>query len=232
MASLWKSYRDLMGKRHEEEVKMADQGDFEAMRKMIQQSPTQTTQAVRSPWEDALYYNLMLSGPELDMNALRRVMPTPATPTRVEVELSVRELDRSLAEDAASVLGYTPLKTEMDKDEARFVLAAAFERLDIKPFDDAQVKTYKQAMADKGTSRYKIATWKEVLIKDYTQPIPMHILQRAVAVKKEVPGCDVYVDYLESVNLPDPFLVVKMSGACFYIDVWDEPQWESRDAKK
>ncbi len=67
-------------------------------------------------------------------------------------------------------------------------------------------------------------TWKRVPIKEYNEEIPEHVLEKAIAIKKEIGDASFFVEKLE--YIPDPFLVVVCGTEEYYIEVWDEPKFE------
>jgi hypothetical protein len=78
-----------------------------------------------------------------------------------------------------------------------------------------------------------IRDWYTVPISEFAGAIPEFVLQRAIQIKKECPKAELKINYLveeERRNLrrdPDPFLVAALGSECYYIDVWDEREYES-----
>jgi hypothetical protein len=78
--------------------------------------------------------------------------------------------------------------------------------------------------------------WKEYSIQEFSElgNIPEHALDKAIAIKRELPAVLLRVDCLgvrteERENprpAPDPFLKVSLGDEHFYIDVWDEKEYE------
>lgn len=184
----------------------------------------------RSQMEALINAPIWGTGVRLNLGEVERLRfygeKTPKKPlpqlTRTAVTV-VEDMSRDLAEEAEDVLGYKVLGEEVASNDLKRHLA----ELEIEPFDQEKVDEYKQVMAGNASSSFTRAAWRLTPIAQYTQPIPLHVLHRAVAIKKGVPECEVLVNHLVHTAVPDPFLVVKMGAHVFYVDVWDEPKWES-----
>lgn len=76
-------------------------------------------------------------------------------------------------------------------------------------------------------------TWKLLAIADYDGTIPEFVLHKAVQIKSAVPKAGLLIDQLftETEIAPirerDPFLVVRLGDETYYIDVWDEKEYEA-----
>lgn len=78
--------------------------------------------------------------------------------------------------------------------------------------------------------------WLERGLSYYDEAVPEFALARAVAIKKELPSADFYVEQLEVTevsvetrkHVPDPFMVMHYGTVKLYLDVWDEPKFEGR----
>lgn len=74
--------------------------------------------------------------------------------------------------------------------------------------------------------------WAHHDIAKYDRPIPEHILLKAIQIKEALPVAYIYVEQLEETEdskvrpTPDPFLVVWHGTENYYIDVWDERDYE------
>lgn len=78
-----------------------------------------------------------------------------------------------------------------------------------------------------GTGHRTVTKWTRTNIGSFPGPIPDHVLQKAIEVKKAHSDLYLCIDYLtstteESVRLPDPFLVVTDHEKEYYIEQWDE----------
>lgn len=68
----------------------------------------------------------------------------------------------------------------------------------------------------------------------YKRYIPIHVLNKANLIKQECRYAEFYVDELSlSIKdaprpMPDPFMWVKLGAEKFYIDVWDEREFEAK----
>lgn len=177
----------------------------------------------------------------------------------VEVDGAVTGL-ASLAESAKALLGYDVLSKRVatvavqQETELRTVLAA----LEIDILDERDViryqkerliertaelmqewveRTVKQEFSDCAENGYNAfggPNWRLMKIEEYKQPIPEHVLAKAVQIKERLPECAIYVEHLE--DHPDPFLLVGAAPAkyswCrpeehYYVEVWAEPKFES-----
>lgn len=154
-------------------------------------------------------------------------MPRPETvsvekPPKVDVEVPDVHLDEAveaLADEAVSVLGYSALSDKVNKVKGAAKLAEVLAKLEIQVLDTEKVNQYKAAKGQ----------WNRVPIGQYVAPIPEHVIQKAVEIKKELPG--VYFGIESLMANPDPFLVAVFNGAEFYIEVWDEPEFENEHLK-
>lgn len=76
--------------------------------------------------------------------------------------------------------------------------------------------------------------WGRVAIGEYDGTVPEFALRKAVQIKTEVPSANLYIDQLYQeherhvVVDPDPFLVVTLKDETYYIDVWDEKEYEAK----
>lgn len=169
----------------------------------------------------------------------------------------------SLAESAKALLGYDVLAkrvattTTTQETELRTVLAA----LEIDVLDERDVIRYqkerliertaelmqewveqriKQEFSDCASNGYNSFSgpdWRLMKIEEYKQPIPEHVLAKAVQIKERLPQCAIYVEHLE--DHPDPFLLV---GAAppqyswqrpeehYFVEVWQEPKFERAES--
>ena len=87
-------------------------------------------------------------------------------------------------------------------------------------------------------STYRIipAKWKREYLNDLGQEVPTFVLQTALDIKEAIPSAEFKLDIFEpgrKVNRPitiwdDPFLIVCLGGHEFYIEVWNEPGFDTR----
>lgn len=91
--------------------------------------------------------------------------------------------------------------------------------------------------SDRGTRT--VHTWKRIPIESYSGSIPEFALRKAVQIKSAHPKAVISIDHLvvereeDAVSraevlemLRDPFLYVEYATEGFYIDVWDEKEYE------
>jgi hypothetical protein len=72
------------------------------------------------------------------------------------------------------------------------------------------------------------ATWRCTKLAKYRGAIPEFALSRAVEIKERLPKARFYVEELTVDKRYDPFLIVACGRERFYIDVWDEPEFETQ----
>ena len=65
-------------------------------------------------------------------------------------------------------------------------------------------------------------TWERVPLSEYPEDIPLYVLEKAVAIKKQLPGAQFYVEQ----RARDPFLIVKCDEEEYYVDLWQEPRFD------
>ena len=168
----------------------------------------------------------------------------------------------SLAESAKEVLGYDVLAKRMGTTVVAVettCLRMTLQSLGIEVLVEQDVARYqkeqliehtaakmqewmKQAadlgmdrFHEDGLDRFSAPGWQRVAIKEYKQPIPEHVLAKAVEVKQQMPECEIWVESLE--DHPDPFLIVaggpakyswKKPEEYYYLCAWSEPKFEGR----
>lgn len=73
----------------------------------------------------------------------------------------------------------------------------------------------------------KVISWSSIALRGYSKPVPEFAIQRAVTIKEYCPGVEFFVEELkEESRTLDPFLIARLDDEQFYIDVWDEPEFE------
>lgn len=165
--------------------------------------------------------------------------PRPAAPSpsalassrvaSVPTEVDLDGLDRELAAEAASILGYKVAQKAVAKKEAAVQLHKLLHDLGIKPFMKDHVDTYKEAVVKANSGLSFIAYWRYIELADggYSQPIPQFVLHTALRVKKACPEVILGVEYLDR-KPADPFLVVTLNGHREWIEVWDEANFNGK----
>ena len=173
--------------------------------------------------------------------------PSKATLTRVPAvvveELSLDDPRRKLAVDAEMLLGYQPLLRDT---KAPGRLRRALAALEIEVLDQTSVDAYKVQMVQHYASHQKMRdpTWRIRPLRGYSQPVPEHVLAKAVEIKRVLPEVEFYVDQLAV----DPFLIVSLAKledvwtnqttrgldpeTAAYVEVWDEPKFEGAYGKR
>lgn len=139
-------------------------------------------------------------------------------PGKVKVkDIEIGEAVKELGREAEEVLGYARLSSQIKKAKGRKPLLDVLRKLDIELLDHVAVDKYK-------ASKMQLGRWLSHEISDVELPVPEHVLSKAVQIKKEMPAVKFYV---ESLQLdPDPFLYAEYNGERYYIEVWDEPEFE------
>lgn len=152
-----------------------------------------------------------------------------------------------LAAKSYLVLGYRYLQAVVSKHKTVSLLSVLKE-LDISPYSEKSVKKYKAKMLsefsktlkvqpinedddedssdDEGPVRVRIPKWRKMQLCDYNKPIPEFVLSKAIAIAEKLPEVNLTVEELTTES-PDPFLIASHRGITCYIEVWDEPEFES-----
>lgn len=172
-----------------------------------------------------------------------------------QVTAQVKELDRptlepivikeseftlksqKLGREAADVLGYTILKEESSKPLAEILAILDIEIIDIDRVRSYQKECTKIANNQKGAPVGSSGKWETYQLghkydedkywhKPYENPIPEHVLSKAIQIKREIPEAQLYIE--EFTAIPDPFMFVELGSERYCFEVWDEPEFEGR----
>lgn len=132
---------------------------------------------------------------------------------------------RQIARQAYVVLGYRHLLDEIG--EGTELLSTALRRLGIKPYSRSSVGEYQeQKQKELRESRPRTYSyWQRSNLK-FASDVPAFVLRKAIQIKLAAPECKLFVETLA--NHPDPFLVVKQGNEEYYVEVWDEKEFEER----
>ena len=65
-------------------------------------------------------------------------------------------------------------------------------------------------------------------LSEYREDVPLFAISRAVELKEKLPAAEFYVDHLVYSRNFDPFMVMIMHGIRYWLDVWNEPEFEGR----
>ncbi len=159
------------------------------------------------------------------------------------------DLISAIALKAEALLGYSALRKRLGIHPAS--LTRTLEELGIDPFLEEDVKEYKarkaQALEDKVWADFRgraglepvaavealvtsfvHVAWRRTKLARFQGEIPEFALSRAIEIKERLPKARFYVDELTVDKRYDPFLIVACGRERFYIDVWDEPEFESQ----
>jgi hypothetical protein len=88
-------------------------------------------------------------------------------------------------------------------------------------------------MRSRDWSRYSLGKNGDYREQLYSRYIPVHILNMAVQIKKNLPDAKLYVDELTTMSKvnwpePDPFISVEYGSEKYYFGVWDEREFEAK----
>lgn len=93
------------------------------------------------------------------------------------------------------------------------------------------------------TTPRKLTMWWKYELATYPGSIPEHVLEKALAIKNACPKVQFYIEHLVTaidkddaneirmrkdriLRMRDPFLVASLDHETYYIDVWDEKDYE------
>ncbi|MFB3812797.1 MAG: hypothetical protein ACE14L_01700 [Terriglobales bacterium] len=155
-----------------------------------------------------------------------------------------------IALKAESLLGYSGLRVRLGVAPA--VLTQVLEELGIEPFRDDDVKRYKakkaraaeheswreflhaarvEGLAPGGLiGSFVRASWRRVRLGKFKGEVPAFALSKAIEIKERLPKAEFYVEELVVEKQYDPFLVVRCGREEFYLEVWDERDFEREQA--
>ena len=68
--------------------------------------------------------------------------------------------------------------------------------------------------------------WQKTKLSVYRGEIPEFVLRKAIQIKKATPGFLEF--FVEHIGKEDPFLIVRFLEKEYYVEVWDEPKFESQ----
>jgi hypothetical protein len=150
-----------------------------------------------------------------------------------EAALSINQIDTMLCQ-AKEVLGYSPRsKTPLNlKTAARAALAKTLRELDISILDPRSVTRYKRAALAAvrklkrrpGWYRWQ---WESQPLQTYQRLIPDEAIVVALRIKERLPEATFKIEALRRYRVQaDPFLLVSLKGASYYLMCWDEPGFE------
>lgn len=162
-------------------------------------------------------------------------------------EVSQAMLEKKVAKDADNYLGYrfgerrnSEVGEAVERRETLVRVQSMLKRLGIVPIDEARVLSYQKTVRAREMRKHtnRSYRWRMVNIREYTAEIPSFALDRAVKVVRTMgrvmPSVKYTVNVSELVHHtkrtphPDPFMVLTVRDQNFYLDVWDEPDFEGR----
>jgi hypothetical protein len=165
-------------------------------------------------------------------------------------EVTEASLDQKVAEDAQQYLGYRfgdrrnqEVIEKLTRREQLVKVQAILKRCGIVPLEERSVLRYQaqiraRAIRRAGGRFMARFSWHLVDLENYKAEIPQFALARATSVAKALTrrmprlGKTFAVSELHRQRTravdPDPFMVLQVLGHNFYLDVWDEPNFEGR----
>jgi hypothetical protein len=151
----------------------------------------------------------------------------------------------ALARKAEVVLGYSWLRKRLGIEPGS--LAHALTELAVEPFRVEDVKEYKKEKARRAErqafAEYRQrarreglialppgtcvrATWRVVPLQNYEGEIPEFALSHALEIKERIPSAEFEIEELRVEKRYDPFLIACCGKERFYIDAWEEEDFE------
>ena len=172
-------------------------------------------------------------------------MAKAAVVTKIEANAKLKRMDlvlpkagndnAILADKAAKLLGYTgAMVTRNVAGELGKVLID----LDIRPYDTKRTAAYKEKKRKEAHAERRARTasyydvrsrWVQVQLDKFTGVVPDFALRKAIMIKEAMPEAQFFVDVLKvnTKRIPDPFLVVKLGTEKYWVEVWDETEFEA-----
>lgn len=159
---------------------------------------------------------------------------------------SLSEVDQErmyLATRAKDLLGYSGLTNhvtgEVKLGTCEGKLTQTLLSLEIPILDTSSVINYQleelsrinrevatRRLRDWMTGYFVAASWDKTLLSDYTMPVPEFVLDKAVKIKEQLPNVQFYIQHMSDPKA-DPFLIAVLDREMYYVEAWDEPQFEA-----
>lgn len=83
-----------------------------------------------------------------------------------------------------------------------------------------------------GTGDRRVRAWETYPLRSYLGNVPEFVLDKAISIAKVLPTAEFQIVQLVETTdrkprpLPDPFLLVSLGNERYFIDVWDEKEYE------
>lgn len=151
----------------------------------------------------------------------------------------------TLALKAEAILGYSGLRKKLGIKLP--TLAQTLDDLGIEPFKTDDVSRYKEEKArqvehqilaeyrqrarhqnELPIGSYARARWHRVPLGRFGGEVPEFALSHALEIKDKMPTATFEVEELRVEKRYDPFLIVSCGKERYYIDVWEEENFEAR----
>jgi hypothetical protein len=162
-------------------------------------------------------------------------------------EITEAMLEKNVARQAEHYLGYrfgerrnTEVGAAVERRDTLIRVQSMLKRMGIIPLDEKRVLAYQKQVRSRELRKHPNRTyrWRMVEISDYTAEVPSFALDRATRVAqrmhqrmpsvKRTFAISELVHHTKRTPHPDPFMVLTVLDQHFYLDVWDEPDFEGR----
>jgi hypothetical protein len=143
------------------------------------------------------------------------------------------DLAPALALRAERELGYSAARIALG---TLGPLGNALAKLDIAPFAPESVRAYQDNARSDANARNcrefpgtcSTVEWKRTPLRGYEGVLPLHVLDRALAIHAAANGC---VEFFVEEISEDPFLVATTSTEEYYVEVWEEREFERENER-
>jgi len=132
---------------------------------------------------------------------------------------------QQLARDAELILGYEHLADTIIR--SRPTLSEVLHKLDIEIIPYSAVKKYQAAKKTEIAKQNKASeyrySWRQQKIQA-AEDVPAFVLRKAIEIKRACPDVKLFVEALD--ETPDPFLIAELGRETYYVEVWDEKDFD------
>ncbi len=162
-------------------------------------------------------------------------------------EVTEATLNEKVAREAEEHLGYRfgerrnkEVIEKLTNREQLVKVQSILKSCGITPLDEKSVLAYQSKVRRKASRRSWNArfAWRMVEISEYKAEIPQFALDRATRISKALTSrmprlkktflvSELHRQRTRAID-PDPFMILQVLGYNFYLDVWDEPNFEGR----
>lgn len=160
--------------------------------------------------------------------------PLPALERTILPAPTLTEASKQLGREAAELLGYKVIAARSAQEHVLEV----FKKLGFEPLDEQKVLEYQKARQQRENARLQelsrvrgwhqgSAQWTSAELSKYSLPVPEFVLSRCIELKREIPEAQFFVEFMIYVR-NDPFVRMLVGSGSYYLDVWEEPEFEGR----